>query len=193
MYYDDYKVTTPGICMVILSNVLVVTYCLGIGGLPYIVTQEIFTQGPRAQALALNQFILSSSTFILALLFPQLQNVLNGFAFFPLTCAEVLIFIVLFFYFPETRNEEPINLSLLFQIPNAWNTPIGLKWPQLLKDVKCKRTKLISDDTYNNYGSCDNLVVSYNNELPDITDNNTNISDTTDITYVTSHLTCAQK
>merc|ERR1711981_665788 len=45
-YYDDYEVTATGICMAILSNVLVVTYCLGIGALPFIVTQEIFTQGP---------------------------------------------------------------------------------------------------------------------------------------------------
>ena len=153
-YYDDYEVTATGICMVILSNVLVVTYCLGIGALPFIVTQEIFTQGPRAQALALNQFILSTATFIVALLFPQLLIVLNGLAFFPLTCAEILIFIVLFFYFPETRNEEPANLTLLFQLPNAWKIPIGLKWPNLLTDVKRKRSRLLSNrDTYN-YGSC---------------------------------------
>ena len=167
MYYDDYEVTTTGICMVILSNILVVTYCLGIGALPYIVAQEIFTQGPRAQALALNQFVLSTSTFIVALLFPQLQNIFHGLAFFPLICAEVLILIVLIFYFPETKNEEPATLTLLFQIPNAWKTPIGLKWSKLLTDVKSKRSharwqqvrQFTFTGDFNNYGSCERLVV----------------------------------
>ena len=159
-YHDDYKITATGTCMEILSIVLVVTYCLGIGALPYIVAQEIFTQGPRAQALALNQFILSTSTFLIALLFPQLQNILNGFAFLPLTCAEILIFIVLFYYFPETRNEESANLTLMFQIPNAWRTPIGLKWSYILKEIKSGRTKQneSSSAEFNNYGSCQNLV-----------------------------------
>ena len=133
-------------------------YCLGIGALPYIVAQEIFTQGPRAQALALTQFVLSTSTFIVALLFPHLQNIFHGLAFFPLTCAEVLIFIILIFYFPETKNEEPANLTLLFQIPNAWKTPIGLKWSKLLTDVKRKRSQVKCNTDFNNYGSCENLV-----------------------------------
>ena len=110
--------------------------------------------------LALNQFILSTSTFFIALLFPQLQNILNGFAFLPLTCAEILIFIVLFYYFPETRNEESANLTLMFQIPNAWRTPIGLKWSYILKEIKSGRTKQneSSSAEFNNYGSCQNLV-----------------------------------
>ena len=158
-YHDDYKVTTTGICMMVLSIVLVVTYCLGIGALPYIVAQEIFTQGPRAQALALNQFVLSTSTFIMALLFPQLQNILNGYAFLPLTCGEILMLMILFFYFPETKNEEPTNLTLIFQIPNAWFTPIGLKWPELLKDIKHRRRLKSSNygREFNNYGSCDSF------------------------------------
>ena len=159
-YHDDYRVTTTGTCMQMLSIILVVTYCLGIGAMPYIVAQEIFTQGPRAQALALNQFILSTSTFLMALAFPQLQNVLNGFAFLPLTCVEILIFIILFYYFPETRNEESANLTLMFQIPNAWRTPIGLKWSYILKDVKNRRTKQDQNLTnnLNNYGSCQSLL-----------------------------------
>ena len=95
------------------------------------------------------------------------------------------LFIVLFFYFPETRNEEPMNLSLLLQIPNAWSTPIGLKWSQLLSDVKCCRAKKISVvDAYSNYGSCDHLVQPSSNQACDINDVNT--SDRTNITIHSS-------
>ena len=159
-YYDDYKITNTGIGMVVLSNVLVVLYCLGIGPLPYIVAQEIFTQGPRAQALGLTQFVLATSTFIVALLFPQLQIALHGFAFLPLACAEILIFIILIVYFPETKNEEPSNLTLLFQVPNAWYTLIGWRSAILLEDVKRKRSKARRHKDTSNYGSCDSLLLN---------------------------------
>ena len=38
-YHDDYKITATGTCMEILSIVLVVTYCLGIG-MPLVMTNE---------------------------------------------------------------------------------------------------------------------------------------------------------
>ena len=38
-----------------------------------------------------------------------------------------ILFVVLFFYFPETKNRTANELSLLFQVPNAWKTAIGFK------------------------------------------------------------------
>ena len=107
-----------------------------LSSVPRMATAELFTQGPRSAALSIGIFIEMLSNFIVSISFPTLQDYLLEYAFLPFVIVSTAFLIMMFFYFPETKNRTSNELSLLFQAPNAWKTAIGLQ------KVETKNTKI---------------------------------------------------
>lgn len=116
-----------GVLLVVSTLTFVVFFALGPGSIPWMVAGELFTQGPRAAAISVCVFINWLGNLIVSLVFPQLQNNLEQFSFLPFLIITSILFVVLFFYFPETKSRTANELSLLFQVPHAWKTAIGFK------------------------------------------------------------------
>ena len=116
-----------GVLLSILTITFVGFFSIGVYVVPYIVMAESFTHGPRGAAVSICGFVYTFGNILVALIFPQLQLLLLDYSFLPFLVIETIIFIFLFFYFPETKNRASCEISLLFQVPNAWRAAIGLK------------------------------------------------------------------
>ena len=107
--------------------VFLIFFGLGPASIPRLAPAEIFTQGPRSAALSLCFFVVMCTNFIVSITFPLLHNRLKEFSFLPFAIISSILFLIIFWYFPETKNRASNELSLLFQAPNAWKTRIGHK------------------------------------------------------------------
>ena len=116
-----------GIILIVVILCYDAFFAVGPGTIPWMVVGELFTQGPRAAAISVCVFVNWSANLAMGLAFPQLEYNLGEFVFLPLSIIMTLLFIILFIYLPETKNRTANDLSLLFQVPNAWKQAIGLR------------------------------------------------------------------
>ena len=116
-----------GFFLVGTTYLFAVFFSIGLQSIPLLVTLEIFTQGPRSAASSVATLVCVFTQFVVALIFPQLQIHLQEFCFLPFLIISLVFFVIFWFYFPETKKRTSTELALLFQAPNAWKTPIGLK------------------------------------------------------------------
>ena len=137
-----------GIFLIVATLSFVVFFALGPGSIPWMAAGELFTQGPRAAAISVCVFVNWLGNLVVSLVFPQLQISLSEFSFLPFSIITAILFVILFFYFPETKNRTANELSGLFQVPNAWKTAIGFK--------KANTEKPLNSTSYVNYGSDEN-------------------------------------
>ena len=121
--------TTSGadIFLIIATLGFVAFFSSGPGSIKYVATGELFTQGPRAAATSVCASILWLGSLTVGLVFPQLEIHLKAFVFLPFCIISTVLFSILFIYFPETGNQTANEVSLLFQVPNAWRKAIGLQ------------------------------------------------------------------
>ena len=99
----------------------------------------MFGQAPRAAAASFTVFTNWSSQLVIAVVFPQMQTALGNYSFLPFMGMLVLFWIILFVYFPETKNQSAALISLLFQLPGAWKKPIGLRSAKYLDEIRYKQ------------------------------------------------------
>ena len=123
----------------------VVFYAAGAAAVPWIAVAELFTQGPRAAAVGICVFVNWLAHMVVSLVFPQLTTNYLQWSFLPFLITTAICFVFLFIYFPETKNTATNEIALLFQVPNAWTTPIGFKKPH--------EEKLLNSKSYADYGS----------------------------------------
>ena len=145
-----FKTVGGGCCTFMFIVGFVVFFALGPGSIPWWAAGELFTQGPRAAAISVTVFVNWLGNLIVGLVFPQLQTNLQEFSFVPFLIIVAIMFAILLFYFPETKNRTANDLSLLFQVPNAWTTPIGLKKTRTTSE---QPLRLDSIGTYGTNGS----------------------------------------
>ena len=113
----------------------VVFFAVGPGSIPWMITSEMFGQAPRAAATSFAIFCNWISQLVVALVFPQLQSALGSYSFLPFLGMLILLWAILLFYFPETKNQSAAQISLLFQKPHAWRKPIGFRSSELLEEI----------------------------------------------------------
>lgn len=125
-----------GVFLSVLTITFVGFFSIGVYVVPYITMSESFTHGPRGAAVSVCGFVYTLGNILVSLVFPQMQLLLLDYSFVPFLVIETMIFIFLFFYFPETKNQTSNEISLLFQVPNAWATAIGLKKRRIEEPLK---------------------------------------------------------
>jgi len=145
---DDNAVSGSGIFTVIAALSLVTFFALGPGSIPWLITGELFTQAPRSAAISVATLVNWSGNLAVGLIFPVMQKEIKDFSFLPFTVSLVILFLVLFFYLPETKGRSVNEIEALFQIPNAWRKPIGRSNELLLAEIKNKQ-----DTGHVNYGT----------------------------------------
>lgn len=146
---DDNATTSgSGIFTVIAALSLVTFFALGPGSIPWLITGELFTQAPRSAAISVATLVNWSGNLAVGLIFPVMQKEIKDFSFLPFTVSLVILFLVLFFYLPETKGRSVNEIEALFQIPNAWRKPIGRSNELLLAEINNKQ-----DAGHVNYGT----------------------------------------
>ena len=132
--------------LLITSALLFVAFfSIGVSVVPFIAVAELFTQGPRSAAVSVGVFVYVLGALFISLVYPQMQLSLMNYSFLPFVIVEVVLFVILLFYFPETKNRTSTQISLLFQEPNATTTVLGFK--------KIITEPLLTSKSYANYGT----------------------------------------
>lgn len=105
-----------GIFAILATLTFVVFFALGPGSIPWLITGELFTQSPRSAAIAVATFVNWSGNLAVGLIFPQMQAKITDFSFLPFAVILCLLFIILFFYMPETKGVAVNEIEALFQV-----------------------------------------------------------------------------
>ncbi|XP_031413890.1 LOW QUALITY PROTEIN: solute carrier family 2, facilitated glucose transporter member 9 [Clupea harengus] len=93
---------------------VIASFCSGPGGIPFILTGELFEQSYRAAAFTIAGTINWLANFAVGLLFPFIQEALQTYAFLIFMVFCLIGAIYLFFILPETKNKTFVEISQSF-------------------------------------------------------------------------------
>nr|XP_008114103.1 PREDICTED: solute carrier family 2, facilitated glucose transporter member 9 isoform X1 [Anolis carolinensis]XP_008114104.1 PREDICTED: solute carrier family 2, facilitated glucose transporter member 9 isoform X1 [Anolis carolinensis] len=93
---------------------IIASFCIGPGGIPFVLTGEFFQQSQRPAAFMIAGIINWLSNFIVGLVFPFIQEGLQSYCFlvFAAVCTAGAIY--LFFILPETKNKTLAEINQAF-------------------------------------------------------------------------------
>ena len=117
---DNATISGSGIFTVIAALSLVTFFALGPGSIPWLITGELFTQAPRSAAISVATLVNWSGNLAVGLIFPVMQKEIKDFSFLPFTVSLVILFLVLFFYLPETKGRSVNEIEALFQVSSLY-------------------------------------------------------------------------
>ncbi|XP_036407155.1 solute carrier family 2, facilitated glucose transporter member 9 [Megalops cyprinoides] len=102
---------------------VIASFCSGPGGIPFILTGELFEQSYRPAAFVIAGTINWLSNFAVGLLFPFIQEALETYAFLVFLVVCVLGAVFLYFILPETKNKTFMEISQSFSKINKVSDP----------------------------------------------------------------------
>ncbi|XP_041811206.1 solute carrier family 2, facilitated glucose transporter member 9 isoform X1 [Chelmon rostratus] len=102
---------------------VIASFCSGPGGIPFILTGELFEQSYRPAAFMIAGTVNWLSNFAVGLLFPFIQEKLQTFAFLVFVVVCILGSIYLYFVLPETKNKTFMDISQSFAKINKIPVP----------------------------------------------------------------------
>ncbi|KAL7849901.1 hypothetical protein SRHO_G00192500, partial [Serrasalmus rhombeus] len=93
---------------------VIASFCSGPGGIPFVLTGELFEQSYRPAAFMVAGVVNWLSNFAVGLLFPFIQNALQTYAFMVFVVVCILGAIYLLIVLPETKNKTFVEISQSF-------------------------------------------------------------------------------
>ncbi|XP_053314251.1 solute carrier family 2, facilitated glucose transporter member 9 isoform X2 [Spea bombifrons] len=111
--FQDYASWVPYISIVCILGVIA-SFCIGPGGIPFILVGEFFQQSQRPSAFMIAGVVNWISNFAVGLLFPLIQEGLGNYCFlvFAVICMSGAFY--LYFVLPETKNKTFVEIDQSF-------------------------------------------------------------------------------
>ncbi|KAM9362212.1 solute carrier family 2, facilitated glucose transporter member 9 [Symphorus nematophorus] len=102
---------------------VIASFCSGPGGIPFVLTGELFEQSYRPAAFMIAGTVNWLSNFAVGLLFPFIQEKLQTYAFLVFVVVCALGSIYLYLVLPETKNKTFMDISQSFAKINKMPVP----------------------------------------------------------------------
>jgi len=96
----------------------VVFFAVGPGSIPWMITAELFSQGPRPAAMSVAVLINWCANFLVAIGFPTMQTMLENYTFLPFSVFLAIFWVFTYKKVPETKNKTFDEIATLFKIQN---------------------------------------------------------------------------
>ncbi|XP_051784180.1 solute carrier family 2, facilitated glucose transporter member 9 isoform X2 [Erpetoichthys calabaricus] len=93
---------------------VIASFCIGPGGIPFILVGELFQQSERPAAFMISGMVNWISNFTVGLIFPFIQEAFGAFCFLVFAAACLAGAMFLFFVLPETKNKTFVEISQSF-------------------------------------------------------------------------------
>ncbi|XP_015925517.1 glucose transporter type 1-like [Parasteatoda tepidariorum] len=93
----------------------VIFYAMGPGPIPWMITAELFSQGPRPAAMSIAVTVNWFANFVVSLVFPQMQRVFENYTFLVFTMFLAVFWTFTYKKIPETKNKTFEEISALFR------------------------------------------------------------------------------
>ncbi|XP_053422657.1 solute carrier family 2, facilitated glucose transporter member 9 isoform X2 [Nycticebus coucang] len=102
---------------------IIASFCIGPGGIPFILTGEFFQQAQHPAAFLIAGTVNWLSNFAVGLLFPFIQKSLDTYCFLVFATICITGAIYLYFVLPETKNKTHAEISQAFAKRNKAHPP----------------------------------------------------------------------
>ncbi|XP_021936256.1 glucose transporter type 1 isoform X9 [Zootermopsis nevadensis] len=97
----------------------VVFFAVGPGSIPWMITAELFSQGPRPAAMSIAVLINWMANFLVGIGFPTMKNSLENYTFLPFSAFLAIFWIFTYKKVPETKNKTFEEILGLFRHGNG--------------------------------------------------------------------------
>uniref|UniRef100_A0A7N8XRT5 Solute carrier family 2 member 9, like 2 n=1 Tax=Mastacembelus armatus TaxID=205130 RepID=A0A7N8XRT5_9TELE len=124
---------------------VIASFCSGPGGIPFILTGELFEQSYRPAAFMIAGIVNWLSNFAVGLLFPFLQETLQSFAFLVFVVICIMGTIYLYVVLPETKNKTFLDISQSFAKINKIPAPSPSHEIELALSINCDMNEKVQD------------------------------------------------
>lgn len=119
-----------------------------IGSIPWLITAELFSQGPRPAAMSIAVLINWSTNFIVGLTFPLMKRALENYVFLPYTCFLALFWTFTYHRVPETKNRTFEEITSIFKqssnVPYTPETDLTSLVQQQQQQTQANQTRLVA-------------------------------------------------
>jgi len=102
-----------GYILVISVLLFVVGFAIGMGPVPWLIISEIFPAGIRAYAVGVAVGVNWTANFLVALLFPSIEDLLGKYTFLLFAGVVIVFTVFTWFLVPETKGKSIEELSAL--------------------------------------------------------------------------------
>uniref|UniRef100_A0A1A9ZUG5 Major facilitator superfamily (MFS) profile domain-containing protein n=1 Tax=Glossina pallidipes TaxID=7398 RepID=A0A1A9ZUG5_GLOPL len=97
----------------------VVFFAVGPGSIPWMITAELFSQGPRPSAMAIAVLVNWMANFVVGIGFPSMKTTLENYTFLPFSVFLAIFWIFTYKKVPETKNKTFEEILALFRHNNG--------------------------------------------------------------------------
>ncbi|XP_066908050.1 glucose transporter type 1 isoform X8 [Halyomorpha halys] len=104
---------------VVSTLMFVVFFALGPGSIPWLITAELFSQGPRPTAMSIAVLVNWLANFLVGIGFPTMQASLENYTFLPFSVLLAGFWIFTYKRVPETKNKTFEEILVLFRNNNG--------------------------------------------------------------------------
>nr|XP_031826287.1 glucose transporter type 1 isoform X13 [Nomia melanderi] len=96
----------------------VVFFAVGPGSIPWMITAELFSQGPRPAAMSIAVLVNWMANFLVGIGFPSMKTSLENYTFLPFSAFLAIFWIFTYKKVPETKNKTFEEILALFRHGN---------------------------------------------------------------------------
>ncbi|KAL1457040.1 hypothetical protein WDU94_001716 [Cyamophila willieti] len=124
----------------------VVFFAVGPGSIPWMITAELFSQGPRPAAMSIAVLVNWIANFVVGIGFPTLNTKFEEYTFLPFSVMLAGFWLFTYKKVPETKNKTFEEIAALFRIEDVRpatpheNTPLVAQY-QASIDAKSRQKK----------------------------------------------------
>lgn len=97
----------------------VVFFAVGPGSIPWMITAELFSQGPRPAAMSIAVLVNWLANFLVGIGFPSMKNALENYTFLPFSVFLAIFWIFTYKKVPETKNKTFEEILAIFRHGNG--------------------------------------------------------------------------
>ncbi|XP_048525137.1 glucose transporter type 1-like isoform X4 [Dendroctonus ponderosae] len=94
-------------------------FAMGPGSIPWMITAELFSQGPRPAAMSIAVLVNWMANFLVGIVFPSMKTALDNYTFLPFSVFLALFWIFTYKKVPETKNKTFEEILALFRHGNG--------------------------------------------------------------------------
>ncbi|MPC16930.1 Glucose transporter type 1 [Portunus trituberculatus] len=129
---------------VISTLCFVIFFSVGPGSIPWMITAELFSQGPRPAAMSIAVLVNWLSNFIVGIGFPKMQETFENYTFLPFSVLLGCFWIFTYYKVPETKNKTFEEISAIFTrgVDRYYIPPSRLPVPSLHRYLTPHRPSL---------------------------------------------------
>ncbi|XP_045510236.1 glucose transporter type 1 isoform X5 [Colias croceus] len=139
----------------------VVFFAVGPGSIPWLITAELFSQGPRPSAMAIAVLVNWMANFVVGIGFPSMKALLENYTFLPFSVFLAIFWIFTYKKVPETKNKTFEEILALFRNSNGsvgavvgWGGGGAAPPAAAAPEVPCHRQRLTMGDRCACTSSC---------------------------------------